>query len=316
MADISWLAQEARVIHDYFNSFFYALITLLLLVGITCEFFKMPLGMPSFGQLVGRAFLAAILLHAYPEITNAIADITDAISAHLGNLNDFKLVLDRMSEKLGELSWSWVSVKDTAMMIISFLTFFLLYFSVHVSNAFYLYAWTLLYVFSPLLIALYVLPSTAPTTSALFRSLIEIATWKIVWSVIATLLWSSALSQINQQGTQISFLTAICFNVILAGSLLLTPFIVHALAGSGLAAMTKNVGALAIGGLALSPTAAAAGGRTFGSKVFAGSAVGGRYMKERFDGVKQTIRRNQLKRRHTKAKAVKQARNPQREFDI
>jgi len=267
MTNLTWLAQEAHTVHDVFYSFFYLFITTLLVIGVASEYFKIPLGqLPGFAQLVGRVFVAVILLHAYPDITNAIADVTDALASRLGDLNQFKLVLDKMGDKLGELSWSWVSVKDTVMLVISFLTFFLLYFSVHIASAFYLYTWTMLYVFSPLLIALFILPSTAQATAGLFRSLIEVACWKIVWSVTATILWSSALSDINQEGFQISFLTAISFNVILAGSLLLTPFLVHALAGSGVANMSKGVGALAIGGLAVSPGSAMAMGKKIGTK--------------------------------------------------
>ncbi len=206
------------------------------------------------------------MLHAYPEITNTIADVTDAMAAKLGDLNNFKMILDKMGDKVGELSWSWVSFKETIMLLISFLTFFILYFSIHIADSFYIYVWVMLYVFSPLLIALYVLPATASATSALFRSLIEVACWKIVWSVIATLLWSSALSQINQNGAQVSFLTAIGFNIILAGSLLLTPFVVHALAGSGLSAMGKDLSSLAIGGMTISPSRTVGATKSLASK--------------------------------------------------
>lgn len=255
IADMAWLSDQAKIVHGYFQSFFFILITVLMLTGIVCEYFKLPFGAPAFGQLVGRAFIAIILLVAYPEITNVIADVADAIASHLGDLNAFNLVTAKMATKLHDLSWSWVSFKDSVMMIISFLTFFLLYFSVHIANAFYIYAWALLYVFSPILIALYVLPVTARATSALFRSLIEVACWKIVWAVIATLLWSSALGKIDQGGIQVSFLTAICFNIILAGSLLVTPFIVKALAGAGIATVTRDISAVAIGGLVFAPTA-------------------------------------------------------------
>ena len=272
VSDISWLATEAKKIHEIFSGYFYLVITVLLLLGIVIEYFKWPIGaVPNFGTLVGRAMIAALLLHAYPEITNTIADITDAMASKLGDLNNFKLILDKMGDKVGELSWSWVSFKETIMLLISFLTFFILYFSIHIADSFYIYVWVMLYVFSPLLIALYVLPVTASATSALFRSLIEVACWKIVWSVIATLLWSSALSQINQNGSQVSFLTAIGFNVILAGSLLLTPFIVHALAGGGLASMGKDLSAVAIGGVALSPAGAVATAKKVTPKRSAGN---------------------------------------------
>lgn len=255
ITDIGWLSEEARKIHDIFSGYFYLIVTVLMLIGALVEYFKWPLGqMPNFGVLVGRSLIAATLLHAYPEITNTLADITDAISGQLGDMNNFDLILDRMGDKVGELSWSWVSFKETIMLMISFITFFILYFSIHIADSFYIYVWVMLYVFSPILIALYVLPVTSSATSALFRSLFEVACWKIVWSVIATLLWSSALTQINASGSQISFLTAIAFNIILAGSLLLTPFVVHALAGGGLTQMGKDLGSLAIGGMTLTPS--------------------------------------------------------------
>lgn len=267
ISDIAWLATEAKKIHEIFSGYFYLVITVLMLLGIAIEYFKWPIGgVPNFGTIVGRALIAAILLHAYPEITNTIADVTDAMATKLGDLNNFKMILDKMGDKVGELSWSWVSFKETIMLLISFLTFFILYFSIHIADSFYIYVWVMLYVFSPLLIALYVLPVTASATSALFRSLIEVACWKIVWSVIATLLWSSALSQINQDGTQVSFLTAIGFNIILAGSLLLTPFVVHALAGSGLSAMGKDLSSLAIGGMTISPSRTVGATKSLASK--------------------------------------------------
>ncbi len=267
ISDIGWLATEAKKIHEIFSGYFYLVVTVLMLLGIAIEYFKWPIGgVPNFGTIVGRALIAALLLHAYPEITNTIADVTDAMAAKLGDLNNFKLILDKMGDKVGELSWSWVSFKETIMLLLSFLTFFILYFSIHIADSFYIYVWVMLYVFSPLLIALYVLPVTASATSALFRSLIEVACWKIVWSVIATLLWSSALSQINGDGTQISFLTAIGFNIILAGSLLLTPFVVHALAGSGLSTMGKDLSSLAIGGMTISPSRTMGATKSLASK--------------------------------------------------
>jgi hypothetical protein len=255
MADLSWLAQEATKIHAIFESIFYGLVTVLLVFGVITEYFKWPIGggLPSIGPLVGRVLIAAILLHTYTDVTNLFSEFTDALAAKLGDLNQIKLVLVRMGGKLHDMTWSWVSVKDSATLLVSFVTFFLLYFSVHVANAFILYTWTLLYVFSPILIALFVIPATAGATKALYRSIIEVSCWKIVWSVLATLLWSAALSDINQPGHDISFLTSICFNLILAGTLLLVPIVVHSLAGAGFSSMAKSIGGIAVGSVMLSP---------------------------------------------------------------
>lgn len=246
MIDLTWLSQEANTIHSYFTSIFYLFVTVLLLLGVLTEFFQMPLGgVPAFSTLVGRALIAAILLHTYPEVSRLAAEFADAMAKQLGDLNQFKHVLDRMGDRLQEFSWSWVSVKGSLVLAISFLTFFLLYFSVHVTQAFLIYTWTVLYVFSPILIALFVLPQTASATKALYRSLFEASAWKVVWAVLATLLWSTGLSGVHEQ----NIIAAVCFNLILAGSLVMTPLVVHLLSKSGLATMSKTVGSVAIGGI-------------------------------------------------------------------
>lgn len=248
LTDLTWLAEQARAVHGIFNSWFFPLITLFLALGVVLEFFKLPLGgMPSFGTLVGRAIVASILLYAYPEISNAIADIVDAVSSQLGSLNDFNLVLAKMGDKLKDLTWSWISFKDSIIGILSYLSFFLLYISVYAIQAFMIFSWTLLFVFSPLLIALFVIPGTAMATKALFQSLIEVGLWKVMWSVLATLLWSLALSEINSGGNEVNFLTAIFLNLILAGSLLLTPLVVHALAGKGISSLATAAGGIVAG---------------------------------------------------------------------
>jgi hypothetical protein len=258
MTDLSWLAQEAHTIHAYFESLFYVFLLLLLLFGVLTQYFQWSIGgTPSFAPLVGRAFVAALLLHAYPDISNLIADIADAMAKQLGDLNQFGLVERRYAEIWDQLSWNWVSVKDGISMILTHICFYLLYFSVFISDAFFLYTWTLLYVFSPILIALYVLPVTASATSALFRSLLEVACWKIVWAVLATLLWSAGLSAVNQQGSDVPFMTVIAFDLILAGSVLLTPLVVHGLASQGLTNVSRTVGSIAIAGMTLNPLAMA-----------------------------------------------------------
>ncbi len=254
MTDLSWLSQEAKLLHAMFEQVFYGLVLVFFLLGVVLEYFKLPLGgMPQFSTLVGRCLIAAILLVTYPEISNAIADLTDALSNQIGSLNSIKLVLTRYYDKLFEFQMSWTSIKDSVLMLISFATFFLLYISVYIADAAITYAWVLLYVFSPLLIALFVLPVTSSATKALYRTLFEIGAWKIVWSVLATLLWSSALSQINQPQNNINFITAVSFNLILAGSLLLTPLVVNALAGAGLASLAAQTAGIAAGAAAFSP---------------------------------------------------------------
>ena len=246
--DFSWLATEAKAIHLIFENLFYSFITLLLIIGIFMEYFKFSIGdVPGFTPLLGRCFVAAIMLASFPEFLNYVGDLTDAVTSKIGELNEFKLVLAKMSEQLDKLTWSWSSVKQMTIVAISFLSFFVLYISVYVSEAIYFYSWTLLYIFSPICFALYVLPATEGAAKGIYRSLIKVASWKIIWSVFATLLWSSALSDLDKLGQSVDFLTVILFNLMLAGSLLFTPLISNMLFGGNFAQAAAKVGGAATG---------------------------------------------------------------------
>ncbi|MBK9293310.1 MAG: hypothetical protein IPM57_02530 [Oligoflexia bacterium] len=253
--DTAWLASEAKMIHQIFANYFYILVGTLILVGVVLDYFKFAIGQtPQFASFVGRAFVAGILLIATPEIMNMLASFTDSLAKELGDLNQFKYVLSRMGDKVGELSWSWVSFKESVILLISFLTFFILYITVHLADSFFLFTWMLLYVFSPILIAMYVLPVTASATTGLFRAFIEVSSWKIVWSVLASLLWSMALSEINKPEHNISFLSVVVLNIMLVFSIVITPKITSVLVKGGLAQAASSLGGAMLGAAALTPT--------------------------------------------------------------
>ena len=176
--DLSWLQAEARTIHGVFENAFYGIVTVLLLLAIVIEHFQLPIGgSPGFVPLVGRAFIAAFLLHAYPEISNAIADVADALALRVGDLHKVGQVTEALGDRLSMLTASWSSAKGLLLTAISYVTFYLFYLSVHIANAGVVYVWVLSYVFSPLLIAMYVIPATAGSTGALFRTLFEVSAW-------------------------------------------------------------------------------------------------------------------------------------------
>lgn len=248
MLDFTWLAGEAKTLHHLFGNLFYSVVGLLLVLGVFLEYFKFPIGgVPSFGQLVGRSFVAALMLVSFPSFLNSVGDIVDSITTQIGGLNEFKYVLAQMSDQLDKLTWSWTSVKQMTIVVISFLAFFVLYLSVYVSEAIYFYAWTLLYIFSPICFSMYVLPQTEKMATGVYRSIIKVASWKIIWSVLATLLWSAALMDLEKLGDSANFLTVILFNLMLAGSLLFTPVISNLLFGGGFADGAAKAGGFATG---------------------------------------------------------------------
>jgi len=258
--DISWISSEAKTIHGFFVSIFYTLATLLLLIGVLIEYFKAPIGgVPAFSQLVGRALVAAILLIAYPEISNTVAAIADAVAERLGSLNTFHNVLQSAGAAMKEHSWSWTSIGDTLLSVVSYAAYLVLYITVFFFDAAIVYCLVLLYIFSPIMIVFYILPQTASLTGGLFRTLFEVATWKIVWCVLGTLLWSTALNNFKNSG-QGNFITLIALTLMLVFSLVLTPLVVKSLISgtiSNMASQTAGLAAIGLSAGMLSPAAMA-----------------------------------------------------------
>jgi hypothetical protein len=258
--DISWISSEAKTLHALFVSIFYLAATVLLLIGVLIEYFKMPLGgMPAFTQLIGRALVAALLLVAYPEISNAVASVADAIADNIGSLSNFHNVLQAAGAALKAHSWSWTSIGDSLLSVVSFVAYLILYLSVFFFDAAIVYCLVLLYIFSPVMIVFYILPQTASMTGGLFRTLFEIATWKIVFAVLGTLLWSTALNNFKNSD-QGNFITLLALILMLAFSILLTPLVVRNLisgALSNIATQTAGLAAIGLSAGALTPAAIA-----------------------------------------------------------
>lgn len=254
-----FLAAEAHKLHGIFQGAFFTMMVSFLLLAVVLEFFKLPLGnSPGFSVLLGRCLMATLFLVALPEVMNFMADTTDSISKELGDLNSYQHVLARLGEKLKDLSFSWTSLRDVITILLSFLSFTALYLTIYFADAGFLLCWTLIYVFSPLVFALYIFPQTAQATPALFRSMVEVSLWKICWSVMATLLWSTALSEINQPASQINWLTSIVLNLMLMISVLLTPKLVRALLNGGISEFSSMGQGAIMAGASLTPAIALA----------------------------------------------------------
>ena len=189
-----------------------------------------------------------------PQIMDTAASLTDELTRQIGDINNFKVVLSRLGQKIGDLTWSWVHVKDSVLLLVSYISFFLLYITVYMANALFVYTWMLLYIFSPILIAAFVLPSLASATKSLFQALLEVCFWKVMWSVSRLYFGALLYRRSTNQAMEYDFLTAILLNLLLAFSVVVTPLIVRGLLKSGIHSTGSALGGAVLGAAALTPT--------------------------------------------------------------
>ena len=76
----------------------------------------------------------------------------------------------------------------------------------------------------------------------LFRGMIEVASWKIVWAILGVML--SALSFGDAYRIEGNYLTLMVMNFVIAISMLMTPLLVKSLVSQGIQSVSNSLGAM------------------------------------------------------------------------
>lgn len=227
------------------SQLFYIMLPVAVLFSVVFGYLKS--GDANYPDIIKRSFVAALLLASFPEVSNFILDICDGLALKIDNMSGIETFM-RMAE---EKSRSYAVAKnvlllkfdDLFMAILSFGSFLLLLLARYITVALYYFYWVLLSICAPLMILCYVFPKTAGITANLYKGLIEVALWKVIWAVMSAMLTSLSFGNIYQ--TDGSYLTLIVMNFVIAIALLFTPMIMRSLIGEGVQATAQTIGTTA-----------------------------------------------------------------------
>lgn len=239
------LGSLVRDLYQGLSQLFYLMLPLAILFSIVFGYLKS--GDANYPDVIKRSFVAALLLASFPEVSNLILDICDGIALKIDNMSGLETFMRMAQEK----SQSYALAKnvlllkfdDLFMAVLSFGSFILLYIARYITIALYYFYWVLLSVCAPLMILCYIFPRTAGITANLYRGLIEVACWKIIWAVMSAMLTSISFGNIYQ--TEGSYLTLIVMNFVIAIAMLFTPMIMRSLIGEGVQATAQTIGTTA-----------------------------------------------------------------------
>ena len=239
------LGTLVRDLYQGLSQLFYVMLPLAILFSVVFGYLKS--GDANCPDVIKRSFVAALLLASFPEVSNIILDICDGIALKIDNMSGLETFMRMAQEK----SHSYATAKnvlllkfdDLFMAVLSFGSFIILYFARYITVALYYFYWVLLSICAPLMILCYIFPRTAGITANLYRGLIEVACWKIIWAVMSAMLASISFGDIYK--TDGSYLTLIIMNFVIAIAMLLTPMIMRSLIGEGVQATAQTIGTTA-----------------------------------------------------------------------
>lgn len=248
------LGSLVRDIHSTLNGLFYLGLPVAIVLSVVIGYLKT--GSPDYVDILRRALVAVILIASFPEISNIILDLCDGLASKIDSLSGLDTFMRMAEEKSRSYSMAksalLLKFDDLIIAFLSLISFILLLIARYLSIALYYFYWILLSAISPILILFYVFPSTAGITKNLYRGLIEVASWKIIWAVESAMLTTLSLGNIYR--TNGSYITLIVLNLIIAIGMLFTPLVVKSLVGEGLQATSQTFGPLAAAAIVAMPT--------------------------------------------------------------
>ena len=266
-------------LHQEVVRLYYLMLPVFFCLSVAVTWLRAP-GNVEFLDVLRRAMISTLLLAAFPEISRAIIFIADGIAEKVDQMQGIDVFLKLAKEKA--LSFTFVKntillqFSDLIIAVLSFVSYLILYIARYLTIAMYHFYWIFYMVSAPILLLFNLFPSTSQITANLFRGMVEVASWKIVWAIFGAML--TALSFGDAYRTQEDYLILMVMNFVIAISMLKTPSVVSSLVGSGFNSMAPSVGTAAAMTMAAVPAKAAlvyGKGKMVagGAKSFSGSRI-------------------------------------------
>ena len=238
MDNFNLLAPMTRELYFELKNLYFLLLPLFFLTSITITWFQ---GSGDFIDKVKRIFIGTILLIAFPEISQAILDITNGLADRIDDMSGIENIMKQAGLKMESYQKpsfkSLLAFGDMLIAVLSYLSYLILYCARFIMLAIYHFSWAFLTILSPIILLFHVFSSKM--TVNLFKSMTEIASWKVVWSILSLILKTLPWGETMQ--TEGNYLTLIVMNFVIALCMAATPLVVRSLVGSGFTAFASTL---------------------------------------------------------------------------
>lgn len=256
MPDFNLMGSLMRDLHQEFVRMYYLMLPVFFCLSIAVTWLRSPGSSLDFVDVLKRAMISTLLLAAFPEISQAIIFVADGIAEKIDSMNTLDAVIQMAKEKSESYPAGSASIllgfNDLLMAVLTFLSFLILFIARYLMIAMYHFFWVFYMVSAPLLLLFNLFPATGNVTGNLFRGMIEVACWKIVWAILGAMLASLAFGDAYK--TEGAYVTIVVMNFVIAIAMLATPLFVKSLGSQGAQAMSSGIGQQAVAAMAAVPT--------------------------------------------------------------
>lgn len=235
MPNLELLGPLMERLYQDFVGLYYLMLPICFALSLAITWLRSPQGSPEFIDSLKRVFVTTLILAAFPEISKTILFVANGIAERIDSTAGLEQVVEAARQKVEDYSFSGKSViiafGDLIVATLSFASFLILYCARYLMIAIYHFYWVFYMVAAPLLLLCNVFAGTAHITKNLFKGMIEVASWKIVWAILSAMMTSLSLGDAYK--TEGNYVTLIVLNFVIAIAMLFTPMFVKSLVEGG-----------------------------------------------------------------------------------
>lgn len=266
-----YLSDVGRELRAELVSAYWILLVPLVLLLLVVEFLKDE--NPNVRDILRRTVISVVLLYSFDFTLNAIATVGDAITDKIDGLQKLWDVLKNLGPNYHGASGEWFNFRETALYIFNIAAYIIAYLGFFISNALIHFVWTILFICSPLMILAYVARQTEHVTMSLYKGLVQVVLWKILWSILGVLLLKLAM---NPQVTGMEdYLMSIIVNLSIGLSMLFVPIATRSLLNDGMESAASAIAAVPTMAMGLAIKAQAA---KLAKSVAGNAMAGGKFL--------------------------------------
>lgn len=229
-------------LHGEMVKVYWIMILPLIVFLVILELFKTSSQQPDAGKILYRTIASILMLVSFKETINLIAYIGDGVAERIDGLAKMSQIIEIFSSNFSRDAPSLYKLRELVIFLLNFLSYFLAYFGIFIVEALIHFCWSILYVCAPLMILCYIPEQTAGVSKNLYKGLLTVISWKILWSILGVMLLKLAVQQTTEASDNI--ITTAVINLCIALSIMLVPLFSKSLLGDGLSSFTSSIAAV------------------------------------------------------------------------
>ncbi|MDH4468771.1 MAG: hypothetical protein QE271_11995 [Bacteriovoracaceae bacterium] len=240
---IEWLPQVCRELHGEMAKLYWLLLLPVIVFLLILEMLKSGNQIPDGGKILLRTVISILLIASFKETINLVAVMGDGIANRIDGLAKMGKLMDLFSENFSRDAPALYKIRELFIFLLNFLSYFLAYLGIFISDALLHFTWSVLYVCAPLMILCYIPEQTAHVCKNLYKGLLTVITWKCLWSILGVLLLKLAVEKTTENSDNL--ITTAVINLCIALSILTVPFFAKSFIGDGVAGFASNIAGVA-----------------------------------------------------------------------